>query len=529
MSTNIAPQRRMPPVPPGIYKQVAASKPTVSITSSAPSVPLSIQRRIPQPPPKKTLPTLPPALPPALSRVPKPVSTQTAAPIAQQPATQTAKPMPTPPQFPKPKSDPLQIGPVKHLPHPPALRQPKKIESSVTALPVVPQKAQPVLPVLMPIPVMAPLPSTPNRAPMPPTLPRREIVVAGTIVVSVPFEPAPKIDFEKLIGPVPKRVFIPIPLSPKVSPKAAPESVSSAQQNQQEHLTASAETQSLPRDLYRPSSPVQKKPLTVWDEEPLAQRVDRSVKRTKATDIFKAVVNSRIFSAIILPGLALAGLFGVAFLLGLTPPGWMIIAVAVAGFAIGFLFPRGNDLSTSSSLSFEVDAIRKLNTKHEDKFRSVDIFDKPIDTGTLYMGSLPNRADNFGEYLANKKGIGAVLSVDKPQERRAVGVSLPYRFEDWMDLNVSYDDSLHVDDRQLLSLRDLEFGAQFINAHLFSGENVYVSGEVGRQAIMAYLLKYNPWRSLDDAMDMVGESRPEARALLEQYNNQLAERNIYGN
>ncbi len=46
---------------------------------------------------------------------------------------------------------------------------------------------------------------------------------------------------------------------------------------------------------------------------------------------------------------------------------------------------------------------------------------------------------------------------------------------------------------------------------------------------MAYLLKYNPWRSLDDAMDMVGESRPEARALLEQYNNQLAERNIYGN
>ena len=274
---------------------------------------------------------------------------------------------------------------------------------------------------------------------------------------------------------------------------------------------------------------MQAKPQTVWDEEPLAQRVDRSVKRTKVVDVFKAVVNSRIFSAVILPGLALAGLFGVAFLLGLTPPGWLIIAVVAAGFAIGLLFPRGNDQSTLSSLSFEVDAMRKLNTKHEDKFRSVDIFDKPIGTGTLYIGSLPNRNDNFGEYLANEKRIGAVLSVDKPQERRAVGVSLPYRFEDWMDLNVSYDDSLHVDDRQLLSLRDLEFGAQFINAHLSSGENVYVSGEVGRQAIMAYLLKYNSWRSVDGAMDMVGESRPEARTLLEQYNNQLSERNIYGN
>ncbi len=480
MSTNIAPQRRMPPVPPGIYKQVAGSnKSTVSITSSVPSVPLSIQRRIPQPPPKKPLPTLPLALPPALPKVPKPLSAQTAAPIAQQPATQTAKPVPTPPPFPKPKSNQLQIGPVKHLPHPPAPRQPKKIESSVTTLSVAPQKAQPVLPVLMPVPVMAPLPSAPNRATPPPKPPRREIVVGGTIVESVPFEPAPKIDFDKLIGPIPKRVFIPIPLSPK----AAPESVSSSQQNLQERPAASAEIaelQSLPRDIYRPSSPVQAKPQTVWDEEPLAQRVDRSVKRTKVVDVFKAVVNSRIFSAVILPGLALAGLFGVAFLLGLTPPGWLIIAVVAAGFAIGLLLPRGNDLSTSSSLSFEVDAIRKLNTKHEDKFRSVDIFDKSIGTGTLYIGSLPNRNDNFGEYLANEKRIGAVLSVDKPQERRAVGVSLPYRFGRLDGFKcLSYDDSLHVDDRQLLSLRDLEFGARFINAHLSSGENVYVSGEVG--------------------------------------------------
>jgi hypothetical protein len=377
---------------------------------------------------------------------------------------------------------------------------------------------------------MAPLPSTQNRAAALQTLPRREIAVGGVIVESVPFEPAPKIDFEKLMGPIPRRVFIPIPLSTK----AAPESVSRPQQNLQGHPAATeiaqaqrpeiVERQSLPRDIYRPSAPVK----TIWDEEPLARRVDRSVKRIKAADIFKAVVNSRIFSAVVLPGLALAGMFGVAFLLGLTPPGWVIIAVAAAGFAIGLLLPRGNDFSTLSSIAFEIDAIKKMNIKHEDKFRLVDIFDKPIGTGMLYTGSLPHRADNFGEYLANKKMIGALLSADKSEERQTVGVSLSYRFEDWMDLNVSYDDALHVDDRQLLSLSDLEHGARFINAHLSSGENVYVSGEAGRQAIMAYLLKYYPWRSVDDAMDMVGESRPEARALIENNYSQLTTTRIYG-
>src|SRR5579862_2167576 len=291
---------------------------------------------------------------------------------------------------------------------------------------------------------------------------------------------------------------------------------------------------SLPVSKIPPSA--QSTPSILFDNVTL--RVQRSVSRSKITDVFKAVIHSRIFKAVICPALGLAGLFAAAFFLGFTPPGWVITAVAASGFAIGLLLPekRGGDYQFTlfQDLGFELKSFARLFIDHSNKITEVTwtksddpAYPKPFKH--LYTGQLPNRNGDFGEYLMKEKEVGAVLSIVPRWKNRPVGFFIPYRHTDWNELGVNCAE-WNVDRPTLDAYAELDHAAKFIHFHIGSGEteakNVYVCDEdgLGRQAIAAYLMKYQgklPHEVIDHNLDS-----ENAQNALRAYYNELQRRKI---
>lgn len=257
-----------------------------------------------------------------------------------------------------------------------------------------------------------------------------------------------------------------------------------------------------------------------WNDNDTVRRVSQVVTRSTAGDIFKGVINSRIFKAVVLSALGLLAVGGVALLLT-TPPGWVFLAVAAALFIIGLLFP----LETSAFTELFSDS----NSRNA--FREIAL-DVRLNSGRIYLGKSPTRNDQFGEFLANEKNVKTLISAKEPGPQHHFGIGpIPYRFKDWMDLGVKptpLEADVHTLQKEIDdNLPDLTLDkcADFIGSHLQYGSVYVCEGDgVGRIAVAAYLLKQN--RELAAVLEQVGETRPEAIRLLENYNRVLSERRL---
>lgn len=535
MATNVN-KRHAPPVPANIAAKLnkTATQPVPASSSTVPNknISLTAQRRLPPPPPPRLPPNyprpvqvvtsattvtpkstpLPPPRQPA--KTPTPPSTQkNSTQVVESEPQSMPQPMPravaqpetTPSVPPSPSTVPNNISSTaqRQVPRPPPPRRPPtspRPDQAVTSATIITSKPALLSEMRKPQPVAT---SSVPASPVTNQNENRNLRVIGTSIVHISSpERAPHIE----LPPPPEKHFIPpSPSAPKQS---------------EEPLEVVDGTQKKDFEEYVLDHSAQPQLMTAWVDD--AQRIERSVKRTKAVDVVKGIYNSRLFKAVVVStGFTLAAVFGVpaliasfvglSALLALTPPGWIILGAAVTGLVIGYL------LSSNKGTADKTEA------------GEIQIFDRddPLNPSRLYVGSFPSRSNNEGEDLANNKHVGVVLSVNKPSERQLAAGRLPYRYEDWADLGIAYA-PMDIDDSGLLTQRQLERGAQVINAHLSAGESVYVSGQAGRQAIIAYLLKYYPARSVAEAMDMAGESREDVKKVIEEYYAQMGAQRIYG-
>lgn len=226
-----------------------------------------------------------------------------------------------------------------------------------------------------------------------------------------------------------------------------------------------------------------------------SEKVNQVVSRGIGGDLIKGLLRSKFVKATLFSGLAVA-LFGIYMLVfGVTPSPWMIVATAVGGYALGLLIqlPFGKGLQKTQ---FEIAAIRRLfNKTNYDEIIEIEGGVK------IVLGALPNQLGSEGKTLAKKEKVGAVLSVNQPLERLPRGLSLPYTANDWQELGILYQE-MDVKDHTPLNNDELNQAADFINAQLDAGKNVYVHCRAGRgrsaMAVAAYLIKYRK-KSVEDA------------------------------
>ncbi len=210
-------------------------------------------------------------------------------------------------------------------------------------------------------------------------------------------------------------------------------------------------------------------------------------------EVIKGLARSKLFRAVILTGVV----FGAVFVFASNPVGWVASALSVslltAKILIGISVPvlcaalACVQMPLPGTIEFEISALCRLcKSKTRDEIIITE-WKKDMGCGKIFLGSLPNRL------RYDVEGIGAVLSVNERWERKAYGLSVPFRSPDWRSMGIEYN-WIESEDHTLLSPKGMDEGADWINTQLNEKKSVLVHcrAGVGRSAtiIAAYLMKY---------------------------------------
>jgi atypical dual specificity phosphatase len=219
--------------------------------------------------------------------------------------------------------------------------------------------------------------------------------------------------------------------------------------------------------------------------------------------------NSRVFKAVVLTTATVA-----AFALVLNPPAWILAAAAVATFvwsiwAVSPASPR----VIADEVSMEFATIRRLfNEKNFSEIKGTNVL----------LGSIPNRLSGDMKKL---EGVGAILSVNDPWERKPMGLSLPYEKEEWEKANVRYFE-MNQPDHIPLSVKRANLAADWIHEQVSLGKKVLVHCRAGKgrsaTAVAAYLIKYKGM-SVDEASQLIKTCRSVSNIMKHKFQKRLQE------
>ncbi len=240
----------------------------------------------------------------------------------------------------------------------------------------------------------------------------------------------------------------------------------------------------------------------VINNERLKEGTLQVVARNWYDSIPVALGKSKLFKAVLVGTLGVVALFT----LGLYSTAWMIAAVVVTAIAEGSFSPFSR---LKQRLEFGFSAISRLFKKRN--YDEICFSRSDVEKSRLFLGAMPNKLDPlWKESFMDKEKIGAVLSVNEPWERTPQGLSIPFAKEDWDLLGINYKE-IDFKDHTLLDDRSLNEAADFINANMANGKNVYIHCRAGcgrsAMAIAAYLIKYQK-KTAEEACEIIRISRP---------------------
>lgn len=234
-----------------------------------------------------------------------------------------------------------------------------------------------------------------------------------------------------------------------------------------------------------------------------ADRVHASTQSCFASCTYGGSVTTKIAKAMVLG--AAAGL--IAFFVCSNPVGWAV-GIAVGVFAVSLIAmqvlhtvadkrsatqinrafsPEAPTVSFKQMAQFRWSAWRRLGNKNFNHVHTAP------NGSRIFLGALPNKKDPSYLRRMNHERIGAVLSLNEPWERRNFADSVPFTRDDWAAARKDYR-SIDALDHYYLNFDQLDQAADFINAELVDGKNVYVHCKSGMgrsaMAIAAYMIKY---------------------------------------
>lgn len=234
-----------------------------------------------------------------------------------------------------------------------------------------------------------------------------------------------------------------------------------------------------------------------------AKRVHEASRSCLASCTYGGSLTTKVAKAMVLG--AAAGL--IAFFVFSNPVGWAV-GIAVGIFAVSLIAmqvmhtiadkntatqinrafnPEAPTVSFRQMAEFRWSAWKRLGNKNFDHVHTAP------NGARIFLGALPNKKDPL--YLARMgdHGVRAVLSVNEPWERFNLADSVPFTRDDWEATGTDYH-SIDALDHYYLNFEQLDNAADFINAELQAGKNVYVHCKSGMgrsaMAIAAYLIKY---------------------------------------
>ncbi len=234
--------------------------------------------------------------------------------------------------------------------------------------------------------------------------------------------------------------------------------------------------------------------------------------------VIEGLARSKILRAVVITGVV----FGAVFLFASNPVGWLASAFGVSLLASKILLGVSAPLLCGALLAlqiplpgtveFELSALARLMRANNQNRIDVPGWKKDDSHGCLFLGALPNRL----RYDSSE--IDAVLSVNEEWETKPYGLSIPFDKKAWDSRGIAYN-SIVCKDHTLLTPKEMERGADWINEQLKSGNSVLVHcrAGVGRSAtvVAAYLMKYarddkGKRFSLETICRAIKRSRPNA-------------------
>ena len=163
-------------------------------------------------------------------------------------------------------------------------------------------------------------------------------------------------------------------------------------------------------------------------------------------------------------------------------------------------------------LSYQVVAIWNIFKRIFGKNYSI-IGDPLPGQSKLLLGPMPNHVGNSVAYLKREGEFLAVLTCQDDMEvRQHKPFAQPYTQEELGQENVTYK-RINIADHTFMTPEKMNEAADFIEAQLKSGRNVYVHCRAGQGrsaiAIAAYLIKYRDM-TLVEAINCIEQSRPHS-------------------
>jgi hypothetical protein len=246
---------------------------------------------------------------------------------------------------------------------------------------------------------------------------------------------------------------------------------------------------------------------------PIDTKVPGVQKDSLWHDLAKGLWHSKVlrsfFTATLLSGVALAGLYALTLcVLGILSPAWVVVAIGVAAFVLGFVLPSLVTAKGWQKMWFEINALLFLLKIRTNSNEIIEI-KREGKISKIILGVIPNQLNGQGERLVKEKNVGVVLSINELWERDPHGLSIPHTEKKWNELNVAFR-KLDVNDHALLTLKQLDETVSVIKAGIDEGKSVYVHcmAGIGRSAmaVAAYLIK-EKCMSAEEACALIKKKR----------------------